>query len=133
MTKHLSWTKKLDVIHHARWMGVAIYIVKIFIIRSDCYKAGISIACVILDLIYFIVYLYSRFWLILHTVTLGWSRPSGRITRRITWPRYIYLILGLRCNVNQCSPALMERNILLRRCSFLYICMHLLLIRLTIH
>ena len=62
MEAELEWTDKVGEIHHARWMAAAIYVLKMTICGEDRVQMGQRQAKGLLDVAYFIIYLYSRYW-----------------------------------------------------------------------
>ena len=52
----------MGAIHHARWMGAAIYALKMFICGEDRFQLGQRQAKGLLDLVFFIVCIYGRYW-----------------------------------------------------------------------
>ena len=62
MSTKLSWSKCIGAIHHAQWMRAAISILKMLIVGSDYYRMGISKAHGVVDLSFFIIYVYSCYW-----------------------------------------------------------------------
>ena len=58
----LRWTDKVGEIHHARWMAAAIYILKMVICGEERIQMGQRQAKGLLDLAYFIIYVYGRYW-----------------------------------------------------------------------
>ena len=62
MTSELCWSKKVGAMHHERWMGAAIYILIIVIVSSNCNKMGKSKAHGVVEVAFFITYIYSSYW-----------------------------------------------------------------------
>lgn len=60
--KELKMTEKVGAIHHARWMGAAIYILKMVICGEERVKMGQKQFKALVDLAYFIVYIFGRYW-----------------------------------------------------------------------
>ena len=60
MSSKLSWSKCIKAIHPAQWMGAAISILKMLIVGSDHYRIEISKAHGVVDLSFFIIYVYLR-------------------------------------------------------------------------
>ena len=58
METELDWTSNVGAIHHARWMAAAIYVLKMFF----CGRNASRWAKGLLDLVYFIICLYGRYW-----------------------------------------------------------------------
>ena len=59
---NLKWTDKAGAIHHARWMAAAIYILKMLLCGESRFPMGQRQAKGLLDLAYFIVYVFARYW-----------------------------------------------------------------------
>ena len=62
MTPELKWSERVGAIHHARWMGAAIYILKMVICGEDRVQMGQKQAKGLLDLAYFILCIFGRYW-----------------------------------------------------------------------
>ena len=62
MGTELKWSANVGTIHRARWMAAAIYILKMVIVGEDRFKMGPQQGKGLLDLAFFIVYIFARFW-----------------------------------------------------------------------
>ena len=62
MGTELKWSANVGTIHRARWMAAAIYILKMVIVGEDRFKMGPQQGKGLLDLAFFIVYIFAWFW-----------------------------------------------------------------------
>ena len=62
MLSELKWSEKVGVIHHARWMAAAIYILKMLLCGAE--RIGLSQRQFkgLLDLAYWLLYVGGRYW-----------------------------------------------------------------------
>ena len=58
----LQWFKKLGTVHHTRWMGTMLCILKMILVGDDLYDMGATQQHGVTDLAFFIVYIYSDYW-----------------------------------------------------------------------
>ena len=62
METELDWTSDVGAIHHERWMAAAIYLLKMFLCGEERFQLGQRQAKGLLDLVYFVICLYGRYW-----------------------------------------------------------------------